>query len=256
MPKIKAVFMDKDGSTIVAPNILPENLAGLMSGHSDIHWIMATGRSFCNVLKSPMAKILPLKSLHIVEGGARIMNLSGECAVCNPLTNHELEHFFEIVPLEQLHYLFYAVDDVGGFVYSTELDKWQDKLAIVRETSSLNEFRNWFKEVHPAKLSVRVKQDIELPGLNWTQNDNYVDVTRAGVHKGSAIVDMLKILGITPAEAVFVFNDFNDLSVIEHQQLKELTTIKVGDLLPETPADYHVETPYDVAGILKQLLGV
>lgn len=254
MTKIKAVFMDKDGSTIVAPNILPKNLAGLMKRHAGIHWIMATGRSFCNVLKSPMAKILPLKSLHIVEGGARIMNLNGECAVCNPLTSHELEHFFEIVPLEHLHYLFYAVDDVGGFVYSTEIDAWQDKLAILRATDDLSEFREWFKEVHPAKLSVRVKQDIELPGLNWTQNDNYIDVTAEGIHKGSAIVDMLKILDIHPAEAVFVFNDFNDLPVINHPALSKLVTIKVGDLLPEVTASYHVATPFEVAEILEQLL--
>ena len=254
MKKIKAVFMDKDGSTIIAPNILPENLANLMRERSDIHWIMATGRSYCNVLKSPMVDILPKHSLHIVEGGARVMDLANNCVTCNPLTNSELEHFFEIVPLEHLHYLFYAVDDVGGYVYSTEIDAWQDKLAILRATDDLDKFRGWFKEVHPAKLSVRVKRDIELPGLNWTQNDTYIDVTTKGVHKGSAVADMLKVLNIEPSEAIFVFNDFNDLPVINHPLLQDMLMLKVGDLMPELDVDYTVATPYDVASALRGLI--
>ena len=48
---IKAVIMDKDGSTIVSPNILPDDLGKLIQQNQHIHWVMATGRSLYNVLK-------------------------------------------------------------------------------------------------------------------------------------------------------------------------------------------------------------
>ena len=79
--------------------------------------------------------------------------------------------------------------------------------------------------------------------MNWTQNDTYIDVTTAGVHKGSAVVDVLAMLGVSPAETAFVFNDFNDLPVLKHPELSQIVKIKVGDLLPDVAADYALAKP-------------
>jgi hypothetical protein len=64
----------------------------------------------------------------------------------------------------------------------------------------------------------------------------------------------LEHLRISPAEAVFVFNDRNDLPLVEHPLLAAITKIKVGDYLPDVVADYSVATPYEVAAVLKQLI--
>jgi hypothetical protein len=62
------------------------------------------------------------------------------------------------------------------------------------------------------------------------------------------------MLGVSPSETAFVFNDFNDLSVLEHPELSQIVKLKVGDLLPDVAADYELESPYDVARVLKDLL--
>lgn len=254
MSTIKAVIMDKDGSTIVSPNILPDELGELIQQNQHIHWVMATGRSLCNVLKSPMVELLNPEVPQIIEGGARVVNLNGECLQVSHLQTHEIEHFLKVVDLDALHYLFYSVDEGGGFMYSNNLEYWQKQIMVLRTTDDLSEFIAWFDEIKPAKLSVRVKRNIDLPGVNWTQNDSYIDVTTAGVHKGSAVLDVLAMLGVSPSETAFVFNDFNDLSVLEHPELSQIVKLKVGDLLPDVAADYELESPYDVARVLKGLL--
>ena len=62
------------------------------------------------------------------------------------------------------------------------------------------------------------------------------------------------MLNLHPSEVAFVFNDRNDLPLVEHPELNEIVKIKVGDYLPDTPAEFHVATPYDVADVLQQLI--
>ena len=65
---------------------------------------------------------------------------------------------------------------------------------------------------------------------------------------------LLETLQIKPEQAVFVFNDRNDLPLVLHPELSQITTIKVGDYLPDIKANYHVASPYKVAEILEKLI--
>ena len=64
----------------------------------------------------------------------------------------------------------------------------------------------------------------------------------------------MKILKISPREAAFVFNDKNDLPLVTHPLLQDITKIKVGSYLPEIKADYEVVSPYEVADVIANLI--
>ena len=59
------------------------------------------------------------------------------------------------------------------------------------------------------------------------------------------------VISVTCQVFAFVFND---LPVLKHPELSQIVKIKVGDLLPDVAADYALASPYDVAGVLKDLL--
>ena len=65
---------------------------------------------------------------------------------------------------------------------------------------------------------------------------------------------MLTDLGLDASETVFIFNDSNDLPIVNHPELSSVIKIKVGDYLPSISADYHVATPYDVADVLSNII--
>lgn len=66
---------------------------------------------------------------------------------------------------------------------------------------------------------------------------------------------MLNFMDLKANEVAFIFNDKNDLPIINHPALRDVIKIKVGDYLPEVTSDYHVATPYDVADVLKNITG-
>lgn len=144
-----------------------------------------------------------------------------------------------------------------GFAYSKNLEIVNSlikKFNKVQITADINQFREWIEYYPTGKISLNVKHEYDLSELYYFQNENYFYFTSYGVNKGSAFVEMLNLLNIDAREVAFVFNDKNDLPIINHQQLQDVIKIKVGDYLPEVESDYHVATFYDVADILGNLI--
>ena len=249
--------MDGDGSTLTHDGIFPENLQKLIYSNPQIKWIMATGRSLDLLERTPIIPFLSHDVPHVLDGGSRIMNLSGEVVCEYPISAHELSLFFGQLPIEKIEFLYYYLDNQRRFFYSPDLSKWENNHPIFnssRRTQDMQEFHDFTLEHPPTKVFMRMREAIHLHGVHWNQNESNIDLTAHGVNKGSACCELLKILNASAAEVAFVFNDKNDLPVIKHEHLQDITTIKVGDFLPDVAADYSVATPYQVAEILASLI--
>ena len=256
MTAIKAVLMDGDGSTITHDGVLPQNLQQVIRANPQIKWIMATGRSLDLLHRTPIVPFLSPEVPHIVDGGSRLMKISGEVVHEQRISVPELQVFFQQLPLDKIIFLYYFLDDDKRYFYAADLSKWNDNslFATATRTADIHEFKSFTAANPPAKIFVRVSEQIHLHGVHWNQNELNIDLTAHGVNKGSACRHLLDLLGLTPADVAFVFNDKNDLPVLLHHELQEIVKIKVGNYLPDVSADFVVGTPYEVAEVLTKLL--
>lgn len=257
MTKIKAVIMDGDGSTITHEGILPDNLRDLIIGNPQIKWIMATGRSLDLLRRLPIIDYLSRDVPHIVDGGGRLVLHDGTSVIDHFLTPEEINHLFNQLNIEKIDFLYSYLDQARSYIFSeNELEHWSNRpqFMTAQATSDINEYHQWSLKNPPTKIFMRIKEDINLDGVNWHQNERNIDVTAKGVTKGSTCFKLLEMLGLKANETAFVFNDRNDLPLIEHPELQDIITIKVGDYLPETGANYHVATPHDVADVLMEII--
>lgn len=254
---IKIVVMDGDGSTITHDNKLPDNLRDLILANGQIKWMMATGRSMDLLRATPIHQYLSADIFHIVDGGSCLMYKDGTIHKHYLLKSHEIDALFNKLDLELSNYLYYSPDGIRGFAYTQNHDIALRLAKIsnhVQVTEDITHFRQWLHDHPTGKILLNVKEDYDLSELHYNRNENNFDFTSQGVHKGSAFVEMLTMLNIKPQETAFVFNDQNDLPIVNHPDLQDIIKIKVGDYLPNTSADYHVATPHDVAPILQKLI--
>lgn len=255
--KIKAVIMDGDGSTLTSDNLLPNNLKEVIIQNPQIKWIMATGRSLELLRKTPIYNYLSLDVPHIVDGGSCLMFLHGKYKTRHLINPEYIEIFFNKLVLEKTNFIYYSPDGKNSYAYSIEENfqntfKFRDKK--VNYCSRIEQFREWINSYPPSKILLNIKDKFDLEGLYYHQNENNFDITAHNINKGSACVELLKELNLHPNEVAFVFNDKNDLPIVTHPLLQEITKIKVGDYLPEVSAHYHIATPHEVASILQQLI--
>lgn len=256
MTKLKAIIMDGDGSSITHDGILPDNLRDLMVASPQINWIMATGRSLDLLRHLPIIHYLSPDIPHILDGGSRLNKITGECLQDFFISPEEIECFFAQLDLSQIDFLYYYLDEQRSYLFSQQLELWQERPMFIKSTkfNDITKYQQITLENPPTKVFMRVKEYFELQNLTWHNNEKNIDFTAHGVDKGSSCLKLLETLQIKPYEAVFVFNDRNDLPLVLHPELQQITTIKVGDYLPEVNSTYHVATPYDVADVLKALI--
>lgn len=254
---IKAVIMDGDGSTITNNNKLPNSLKQLIIDNQQIKWIMATGRSLELLKKTPIVDYLSSDVVHIVDGGSCLMDLNAACKIRHLISIQELDLLFSKLDLESINFLYYSPDGLRSYVYSGDKNimynfKFHDE--YVNYTNEINIFQEWTYKYPPGKILLNAKNKFNISGMYFHQNENNYDITADGINKGSACVELLNELGLQASEVAFVFNDKNDLPIVENKTLKEILKIKVGDQLPNTCSDFCVNTPYDVANVLKSII--
>lgn len=255
--KIKAIIMDGDGSTITHDNLVPDNLKATIINTSQIKWIMATGRSLELLNKTPIFDYLSNDVPHIVDGGSCLMFLNGQCKTKHMISQKYLDILFGKLNLEKTNFLYYSPDGKNSYVYSAIKDfrsrfKFHDE--FVTYTACIKEFESWANQYPPSKILLNVKNEFDLKGLYFHKNENNYDITDNNINKGTACVTLLNELNLLPEEVVFIFNDKNDLPIINNPLLKNIIKIKVGDYLPDIISDYYANTPYEVATVIQQVL--
>lgn len=245
--------MDLDGSTLTEKNILPPELRAIIQHNPHINWIITTGRCYPNFIRAPFKDLLPADSLHIIEGGARIVQLNGTLLNEFGIQETELEQLFSIIDLNAIDYMYFCSPLLHGnawYRHNDVIDKF--KLPASNYTFNFEEFKAMAYDLNPGKVSLYRNQEFELTGLNYHSTGNNIDITTAQINKGSGCNLLLKHLNIDASNALFIFNDFNDLPLIN--TVADIKKLKVGTLMPEISADYYAATPQDVAEILRQIL--
>lgn len=254
---IKAILMDGDGSTITADNHVPDNLKELILNNSQLKWIMATGRSLELLKKTPIVEFLSTDVVHIVDGGSCLMDVNAGCKKRHLLSKGEIKCLFDKLPLHDINFLYYSRDGINSFMFSNDKNirqnfKFHDE--YVQYTNDINIFNGWINTYPPSKILLNCSKKLDLTGVYYHQNEDNYDITAEGINKGSACLELLEVLNLSADEVLFVFNDKNDLPIVEHPALKDMPKLKVGDHLPEVNVNFHVATPYDVAEVLNQVL--
>lgn len=253
---ISTVLMDGDGSTLTKDNELPDNLKNLILANPNVNWIMATGRSLDLLKMTPIFPCLSTKLPHILDGGGKIMHLDGAVVQDNLISLEDLELFYQLLKLDYVNFLYYSPDGKKRYGYSQEqnmLNRFAQNGII--STNHILEFKQWTFSIRPSKLLMNIKEVFDLGSLHYHQNDHNIDITARGADKGSAGVYLLNYLELSPENVAFVFNDNNDLPLVLHPELLSITKIKVGGLLPSVVADYMVDSPFEVAEALENIVG-
>lgn len=254
---IKAIIMDGDGSTITHNNIFPDNLKQLITNNQQLKWIMATGRSLELLKKTPIIDYLSRDTVHIVDGGSCLMDLNAKCNVRHLMSIKELDFLFSKLEFESINFLYYSPDGLKGYAYSNNKDIKNNFVfhdACVKYTNKISVFHGWVNKYPPGKILLNTKNKFDLTGIYYHQNEDNYDITAYGVNKGSACIELLNELALSTHEVAFIFNDKNDLPIVEHELLKDIIKIKVGNQLPDIDSNFCVSTPYDVADVLKGII--
>lgn len=255
---LRTVIMDGDGSSLTAANELPGSLRDTILSYPHLQWIMATGRSLDLLKQTPICPFLTQNVPHILDGGASLMYLDGRKQVHHDLSGAELRLLFAQIRPEDINFLYFSRDGVQGFAYAegtNAREKFGYRSEHVTFTNRLEEFAGWTFQLTPTKILLNTKGQPRLDGLSHHRNGDYIDITPQGVNKGSACAELMEALGLEVQSTAFVFNDRNDMPVLEHEALAGLITIKVGPLLPKVLSCFSVASPDEVAEIIRALAG-
>jgi hydroxymethylpyrimidine pyrophosphatase-like HAD family hydrolase len=253
---VDCVFMDLDGSTITEQGELPPDLRDLIGANQTVNWVIVTGRGYASASKTPIASAVSASTPHVFDGGATIMDLSGRLHKQSCLSQDELDAFFASIDTTQSDYIYAGVDAGGGLCWFAP-DYTSRSIPTLKHTGDILEYQTWLRGREISKISVRQRTGGKVVlQVHHAINGNNIDVTAVGVDKAFGARDILRMLGGRPERAAFIFNDENDLALVRAPFFEAMTTIKVGDLLPDVDADICVPSPYDVTKALGPLLAV
>ncbi len=256
MNTIKNILMDIDGSIFTSDRIFPENLALLMQAHPEINWILATGRSLDLVKILPFASYISQTLPHVLDGGSKLEYIDGRVLEKELLTLEELDTLFEQLSEEKIEFIYSASDLDNRILYAEHVEKFNfnKDFDSVKVTYNFMEFQAWCYQRHPSKIFVHSKYKLDIKNLHFFQNECHFDVTHKGVDKGSGAEKLFSHFLLDPKNTVIIFNDFNDMPLVNSHFFKNSIKLKVGELLPEVKAEFCAKTPYEVADVLDSLL--
>lgn len=254
---IKAVIMDIDGSILVDRQI-PLELSKLISKTKSLYWIVNSGRNFNNIGKTSIVEYINPETPQIIESGSKIVNFNKYIYRRHILQSSEIDNLFRQLNsdiLKNINYIFFTIGLEHGVVYSPKRN-FRVTVPYSKLATDLNQFKNLIYKNSVTKITINSDEPLNLIKLNCHLNGFNTDITTAGVDKGSAYIEVLNFLKLTPQETLFIFNDNNDLPVVNHNKLKGITLLKVGNRLPEIEAHHYVSDPKYVTQILKEILDI
>lgn len=256
MSRIKLILMDGDGSTLDHNGSCPDSLQKFFIQNKENYlFAMATGRSLDLLRRTEIIPFLTSNIPHIVDGGSKLMYLDEKVLFEEKLTIEEINLLEAQINQDNAIFMYSSINTENRVFYASDLSIWSSHSLFdsATKTDSLVKFFAYLRENLPSKIFIKVKKQFVLKNINTNINELNIDVTHHCVDKGSACVKLLEFLNLAPHEVLFIFNDKNDLPIINHPKLKDIKKLKVGKYLPEVKADYFATSPQYVAEILQQI---
>lgn len=255
-PHRRCVLADVDGSILDADGIIPEGLRELIQRTPQVHWVLATGRSHSSVLATGLMEIIRPDTPHIFDGGSTIATADGTLVRTQCLSQMERRSFLDNLENYEAEYIYAGHSLGGGTCWVSERAK-PVSFPTRYCTSSFADFRDEVAARNITKFSMRgVHASSITPDLHSVSHSSIVDVLPAGVDKAVAAKYVLDLLGVSPLDAAFVFNDSNDLPVVTLPEFQAMTRIKVGPEISWALHDHNPARPEDVARVLTPYLAV
>jgi hydroxymethylpyrimidine pyrophosphatase-like HAD family hydrolase len=226
-------------------------LASLIRSTPGIDWIVATGRGFASAVRTPVASCTSQRALHVFDGGATIASFDRHEISRVSLTRRELRVARSLIDATRVKYIYASVGLSGGIVWASDETDMGSILVSYRTSSE----KAFWKEIYQrkvSKLTLRQKHRFEV--RTWcTRNEDHIDITRRGTNKATGAREVFQACRLDPADAIFIFNDENDLPVLKMPFFKDLALLKVGGRLPNVQSHFHVRDPNDVAAVLRDI---
>ena len=222
--KIKAIFMDMDGTLLRSDHTLSDKLKEKLIelDKNGIKIFISTGRMYAATL--PYLKQLGITTPVITYNGGKIVDPSTSATLYeNPVTEETIKRVIEVSRETGIHLNLYS-DDKLYVENETSVGKaYAEKTGLKYITVNFNEFIG--------KTSTK-----ELPQSIFVfSQPTYLEVLNRGVSKGKAVKELMDKYGFSEDEVMTFGDQWNDLDMLK--------LVKYGYLMGNASEELKKEFP-------------
>lgn len=234
MPEIKIIVLDLDGTLLTSDKrISPRNYAALeRAAEKGIHIVPSTGRFYDGM--PAVVRELPFVRYTITVNGAEIYDAREERVLHRAeMTPAQADEVFEV--LDTLPVVYDCYQDGWGWMEKRLYDQAEDfiddprVLAMVKELRTpVEDFRELIRQrgkgIQKIQMFFRdMDQRAEalpflrqrFPGLNVTSSiSNNLELNSLDAHKGAALLELCRILGVAPSQTMAFGDGLNDITML------------------------------------------
>lgn len=223
--KIKAIFMDMDGTLLKSDHTISEKLIAKLQELSDkgIKICIATGRPFSASVNT-IKKLKMIKDPTIHYNGSMIVNpINGDILYEMSVGEKEVEEIIKISRKWNVHLNLYSNDDLYIEKESEEAKAYSKKTGLKYILDSFDNFIG--KESTKALILAENKKLLEIkeflcqkfPNLNFVfSQPTYLEILNKDANKGNAVLELLKRFHIKPEEAMAFGDQWNDFEMLKN----------------------------------------
>ena len=198
----------------------------------------------------------------VIEDGGRIVTSNGETVVAYPLPESAIVQLAPLLATSRVSMAAFScltddlyvclVNDVEGQrIVSSGLEPG----AIRQITDDVSLFLGLAVHYGCTRITVKPKKGylFEPPSnVRCARNEDMFNITVQGVDKGTALIELSNLLGVSLNEALVIGNDYNDIPMFR-QPIRY--KIAVGNYSAELTvlASHHVQFPEQVGDTLRRI---
>ena len=234
MPEIKIIVLDLDGTLLTSDKrISPRNYAALeRAAEKGIHIVPSTGRFYDGM--PAVVRELPFVRYTITVNGAEIYDAREERVLHRAeMTPAQADEVFEV--LDTLPVVYDCYQDGWGWMEKRLYDQAEDfiddprVLAMVKELRTpVEDFRELIRQRGKGIQKIQMFfRDMDrraqalpflrqrFPGLNVTSSiSNNLELNSLDAHKGAALLELCRILGVAPSQTMAFGDGLNDITML------------------------------------------
>ena len=234
MPDIKIIVLDLDGTLLTSDKrISPRNYAALeRAAEKGIHIVPSTGRFYDGM--PAVVRELPFVRYAITVNGAEIYDAREDRVLHRAeMTPAQADEVFAV--LDTLPVVYDCYQDGWGWMEKRLYDQAEDfiddpkVLAMVKDLRTpVEDFRGLIRSRNRGIQKIQMFfRDMDrraqalpflrqrFPGLNVTSSiSNNLELNSLDAHKGAALLELCRILGVDPSQTMAFGDGLNDITML------------------------------------------
>lgn len=243
--KIKAIFMDLDGTLLRSNHTLSEKLKEKLKEikNKGIKIFISTGRMYAASL--PFIRELEITTPVITYNGGRIVDpVTDEVLYENPVTSDTVMEIIKLSRERDIHLNLYTDDRLYIEKESEEGKGYAEKTGLQYFLVDFDDFlgktstKALFLGENGKLLKLKEELEEKLPQSDFVfSQPTYLEVLNKGVSKGKAVKEIMDKYGFSPDEVMAFGDQWNDLSMLK--------IVKYGYLMGNASDELKKEIPQD-----------